>query len=190
MSHHYDAHDHDKLLRWRDDLRATSSDGEGFPALALFLVKPQAAGAHEIFRRYRAEFEQRDATFAHLVIFGMHGISATVRGLLEQAGLCETDLPVMMLAPAADPSSVIAVSLPAGESLEGGDDPNGDGACDYLAPWQDALDRVRITKDGRILRLMGVQGRRLDGADLTRLAEATLATAAQEITGLANATAG
>ncbi len=179
MSHHYDEHDHDKLLRWSSNLRDTAIDADGFPAMALFLVKPQATGAHEIFRRYRAEFEQRDASFAHLVIFGMHGVSTTVKGLLEQTGLSEDDLPVMMLAPAADPSAVIAVRLPSGESLEGGDDPNGDGTCDYLAPWQDALDRIRITKDGRILRLMGVQGRKLNGPDLREVAAATLAPAAR-----------
>ena len=179
MSHHYDEHDHDKLLRWSSNLRDTAIDADGFPAMALFLVKPQATGAHEIFRRYRAEFEQRDASFAHLVIFGMHGVSTTVIGLLEQTGLSEDDLPVMMLAPAADPSAVIAVRLPSGESLEGGDDPNGDGTCDYLAPWQDALDRIRITKDGRILRLMGVQGRKLNGPDLREVAAATLAPAAR-----------
>lgn len=178
MSHHYDEHDHDKLLRWRDDLQANSIvDGE-FPAMALFLVKPQAAGSHEIFRRFRTEFEQRDASFAHLVIFGMHGVSTTVRSLLDQTGLTESDLPVMMLAPAAEPASVVAVQLPAGESLEGGDDPNGDGTCDYLAPWQDVLDRIRITRRGRPLRLMGVQGRKLDGPDLRNLPEATLATVA------------
>ena len=179
MSHHYDEHDHDKLLRWSSNLRDTAIDADGFPAMALFLVKPQATGAHEIFRRYRAEFEQRDASFAHLVIFGMHGVSTTVIGLLEQTGLSEDDLPVMMLAPAADPSAVVAVRLPSGESLEGGDDPNGDGTCDYLAPWQDALDRIRITKDGRILRLMGVQGRKLNGPDLREVAAATLAPAAR-----------
>ena len=179
MSHHYDEHDHDKLLRWSNDLRDTAIDSDGFPAMALFLVKPQATGAHEIFRRYRAEFEQREASFAHLVIFGMHGVSITVKGLLEQVGLSEDDLPVMMLAPAADPSAVVAVRLPSGESLEGGDDPNGDGTCDYLAPWQDALDRIRITKDGRILRLMGVQGRKLNGPDLREVAAATLAPAAR-----------
>ena len=178
MSHHYDEHDHDKLLRWRDDLQANSIvDGE-FPAMALFLVKPQAAGSHEIFRRFRTEFEQRDASFAHLVIFGMHGVSSTVRGLLDQIGLTESDLPVMLLAPAAEPASVIAVQLPAGESLEGGDDPNGDGTCDYLAPWQDVLDRIRITKRGRPLRLMGVQGRKLDGPDLRNLPAAALETVA------------
>ena len=179
MSHHYDEHDHDKLLRWRDDLQGAAIVDGDFPAMALFLVKPQATGAHEIFRRYRAEFEQREASFAHLVIFGMHGVSITVKGLLEQVGLSEDDLPVMMLAPAADPSAVVAVRLPSGESLEGGDDPNGDGTCDYLAPWQDALDRIRITKDGRILRLMGVQGRKLNGPDLREVAAATLAPAAR-----------
>lgn len=178
MSHHYDEHDHDKLLRWRDDLQGVSIVDGDFPAMALFLVKPQATGSHEIFRRFRTEFEQRDASFAHLVIFGMHGVSSTVRGLLAQTGLSEADLPVMMLAPAAEPAAVIAVQLPAGESLEGGDDPNGDGTCDYLAPWQDVLDRIRITRRGRPLRLMGVQGRKLEGPDLRDLPAAALQTVA------------
>lgn len=178
MSHHYDKHDQDKLLRWRDDLRGVSIVDGDFPAMALFLVKPQATGSHEIFRRFRTEFEQRDASFAHLVIFGMHGVSTTVRSLLDQTGLTESDLPVMMLAPAAEPASVVAVQLPSGESLEGGDDPNGDGTCDYLAPWQDVLDRIRITRRGRPLRLMGVQGRKLDGPDLRNLATAALETVA------------
>ena len=171
MPHHYDEHDHDKLIRWRND-RSAAADGDGngeFPALALFLVKPQSTGAHEIFRRFRTEFEGREAGFADLVIFGMHGVSATVRSLLRQTGLTETDLPVMLLAPAADPAAITAVQLPSGESLEGGDDPNGDGTCDYLAPWQDALDRIRITRRGRPLRLRGVQGRQLDGPDLRTL---------------------
>ena len=177
MSHHYDEHDHDKLLRWRDDLKANAIVDGDFPAMALFLVKPQATGSHEIFRRFRTEFEQRHASFAHLVIFGMHGVSSSVRSLLEQAGLDESDLPVMMLAPAAEPDSVVAVQLPSGESLEGGDDPNGDGTCDYLAPWQDVLDRIRITRRGRPLRLMGVQGRKLNGPDLRDLPAAALGVA-------------
>ena len=149
-------------------------DPEGFPAMALFLVKPQATGSHEIFRRYRTEFENRDASFAHLVVFGMHGISTTVRSLLEQVGLSESDLPVMMLAPSADPCAVAAVRLPSGESIEGGDDPNGGGTCDYLAAWQDVLDRISITRPGRPLRLMGVQGQKLNSVDLRELASAAL----------------
>lgn len=178
MSHHFDEHDHDKLVRWQTDLHATPIDPEGFPAVALFLVKPQATGAHEIFRRYRTEFEKRDASFAHLVVFGMHGISATVRGLLNQAALSEDDLPVLMLAPSVDPCAVTAVRLPSGESIEGADDPNGGGTCDYLAAWQDVLDRISITKSGRPLRLMGVQGQKLDGVDLRELAGAALEAAA------------
>ena len=177
MSHHYDEHDHDKLLRWRDDLKENSIIDGDFPAMALFLVKPQATGSHEIFRRFRTEFEQRNASFAHLVIFGMHGVSSTVRSLLDQAGLTESDLPVMMLAPAAEPASVIAIQLPAGESLEGRDDPNGGGTCDYLAAWQDVLDRISITKPGRPLRLMGVQGRKLSGPDLRNLPAAAINSA-------------
>ena len=178
MSHHYDQHDHEKLLRWRDDLAGASIEPDGFPAMALFLVKPNATGSHDIFRRYRNEFEKRDASFAHLVVFGMHGVSATVRGLLDQAGLSEDELPVMMLAPAADPCSVTAVRLPPGESIEGADDPNGGGTCDYLAAWQDVLDRISITRPGRPLRLMGVQGQKLAGVDLRELAGAALGATA------------
>ncbi|MCY4556120.1 MAG: hypothetical protein OXF79_07020 [Chloroflexi bacterium] len=178
MSHHYDQHDHEKLLRWRDDLTAAPIGPEGFPAMALFLVKPQATGSHEIFRRYRTEFEKRDASFAHLVVFGMHGVSATVRGLLDQADLSESDLPVMLLAPSTDPCAVTVVRLPSGESIEGADDPNGGGTCDYLAAWQDVLDRISITRPGRPLRLMGVQGQKLDGVDLSALAGAALEVAA------------
>ena len=83
MSHHYDAHDHDKLLRCASD----------FPAMVLFLVKPQTTGSHEIFRRYRAEFEQRNAPFANLVICGMHGVSDTVRNLLARTAISESDCP-------------------------------------------------------------------------------------------------
>ena len=177
MSHHYDEHDHDKLVRWRTDLDTTPIDPEGFPAMALFLVKPQATGSHEIFRRYRTEFENRDASFAHLVVFGMHGVSTTVQSLLGRVELSETDLPVMVVAPTADPCAVTAVRLPSGESIEGADDPNGGGTCDYLAAWQDVLDRISITKAGRPLRLMGVQGQKLDGVDLRELAGAALAKA-------------
>ena len=175
MPHHYDAHDHDKLQRWHNDLRATPIAPDQFPVIALFLVKPQATAAHEIFRRYRAEFTARDAPFAHLVIFGMHGVSSAVRALLTLTGLSENDLPTLLLAPASDPSAAIAVTLPSGASLEGGDDPNGDGTCDYLPPWQDALDRIRITRYGARLRLTGIQARPTPAVDLTQLPAAALA---------------
>ena len=97
MSHHYDAHDHDRLLRWRDDLRSAPAAASDLPAMVLFPVKPQATSSHEIFRRYRAEFGQRNAPFANLVIFGTHGVSDTVRNLLAQTALSEPDLPVMLL---------------------------------------------------------------------------------------------
>ena len=180
MPHHYDAHDHDKLLRWRDELRAAPPSAGGFPAMALFLVRPNDTAAHEIFRRYRTEFEQREASFAQLVIFGMHGVSSVVRALLRSAGRSENDLPAMLIAESGDSNApaTVAITLPAGDSLAVGNDPNGDGACDYLAPWQDALDRVRITRHGSPLRLDGVQGRRLEGVDLGGLAMDALSAAA------------
>ena len=176
MSHHYDEHDHDKLVRWREELAEADVPGSEFPAAALFLVKPTATGAHEVFRKFRGVFAERNAPFANLVVFGMHGVSATVRALLQEASLSESDLPVLLMAPTNELENSIALTLPSGESLEGGDDPNGDGACDFVAPWQDVLDRIRITRDGRPLRLMGVQGRKLPGVEITRLAEAALVT--------------
>ena len=178
MSHHYDEHDHDKLVRWRQELASAKSQLDEFPAAALFLVKPQSTGAHDIFRKYRTVFEERNAPFENLVVFGMHGISETVRGLLEQAGLTETELPVLLMASTAELDNCIALTLPSGESLEGGDDPNGDGTCDFMAPWQDVLDRIRITRDGRILRLMGVQGRRMTGVNIAKLAGSMLSVGA------------
>lgn len=178
MSHHYDEHDHDKLVRWRQELAPAKSQLDEFPAAALFLVKPQSTGAHDIFRKYRTVFEERNAPFENLVVFGMHGISETVRGLLEQAGLTETELPVLLMASTAELDNCIALTLPSGESLEGGDDPNGDGTCDFMAPWQDVLDRIRITRDGRILRLMGVQGRRMTGVNIAKLAGSMLSVGA------------
>ena len=184
MPHHYDAHDYDKLLRWRDALRAAPPTAAGFPAMALFLVRPNDTAAHEIFRRYRTEFEARGASFAQLVIFGMHGVSAAVRALLRSAGLSESDLPAMLLATSGDSAApaTVAITLPAGDSLAVGNDANsnsgGDGACDYLAPWPDVLDRIRITGHGSPLRLMGVPGRRLDGVDLGGLAMAALSATA------------
>ena len=177
MSHHFDAHDHDKLARWQGEMAGVDMAGGEFPATALFLVKPTATGAHEVFRKFRGVFEERNAPFANLVVFGMHGVSATVRALLQQAGLSESDLPVLLMAPINELDNSIALTLPSGESLEGGDDPNGDGTCDFVAPWQDVLDRIRITRDGRPLRLMGVQGRKLPGVNITRLADAALAQA-------------
>ena len=178
MPHHYDEHDHDKLVRWRQELASAKSQLDEFPAVALFLVKPQSTGAHDIFRKYRTVFEERNAPFENLVVFGMHGISETVRGLLEQAGLTETELPVLLMASTAELDNCIALTLPYGESLEGGDDPNGDGTCDFMAPWQDVLDRIRITRDGRILRLMGVQGRRMTGVNIAKLAGSMLSVGA------------
>ena len=178
MSHHYDEHDHDKLVRWRQELASAESQLDEFPAAALFLVKPQCTSAHEIFRKYRTVFEERNAPFENLVVFGMHGVSETVRGLLQQAGLTETELPVLLMAPTAELDNCIALTLPSGESLEGGDDPNGDGTCDFMAPWQDVLDRITITRDGRILRLMGVQGRRMTGVNIAKLAGSMLSVGA------------
>ena len=85
MPNHADAHDRDKLLRWQKDLAATTDTAP--PVYAVFLVSEKDTTAHDIFRAFRTSFEERRAGFAHLVIFGQHGVSATVRDLQGELAL-------------------------------------------------------------------------------------------------------
>lgn len=88
-----DAHDRDKLRRWQQELTGSAPPG---PAVyVLFLVSEQDTAAHDIFRDFRRSFEQRNAGFANLVIFGQHGVSSTVRLMLAELGLSEAGLPVL-----------------------------------------------------------------------------------------------
>ena len=95
MPSHADTHDWDKLARWQKDLEAAEPDG---PAVyAVFLVSEKDTIAHDVFRSLRASFEERGAGFAHLVIFGQHGVSATARALQGELGLAGEGLPALAL---------------------------------------------------------------------------------------------
>jgi hypothetical protein len=95
VSNPADAHDLDKLARWR---RSLSEDGCcGYPVSAIFLVSERDRAAHGIFRRFRSSFEALGAAFHHLVIFGQHGASSTVRGLSKELGLDPESLPSLVL---------------------------------------------------------------------------------------------
>ena len=95
MTTRADRHDVDKLHRWRQDL--LDSPSSPFPVYAVFLVSEADTAAHDIFRRFRSSFEEREAGFGNLVIFGQHGVSTTVHLLLEQLGLASDALPMLVL---------------------------------------------------------------------------------------------
>ena len=95
MESHADTHDLDKLRRWKKDLEAAPSHAPG--VFAIFLVSGEDRAAHNVFRTFRTSFEERELSFAHLVIFGQHGVSTSVRALQQELGLDETPLPTLVL---------------------------------------------------------------------------------------------
>ena len=84
MTSRADTHDLDKLHRWQKDLEAVSPDAP--PVYAIFLVSERDTMAHDVFRSFRTSFEEHGLGFAHLVIFGQHGVSGTARRLLDKFG--------------------------------------------------------------------------------------------------------
>jgi tRNA(Ile)-lysidine synthetase-like protein len=147
------------------------SDGEGvakprvrprFPIYAVFLVSATDRPAHQIFRQFRASFEARNAGFEHLVIFGQHGVSSTVLGLLAGLGLPADATPLLALF--ASPSATTVYTLPlagVGEDAEG--------------PWREALARVEDAADRGeepldLALLAGFTGRSLKGGPLLEVA--------------------
>lgn len=103
-SSHADKHDLDKLARWYRDLSLTPPNtpsprraGAEFPVYAVFLVSEADRPAHGIFREFRTRFEAWSAGFEHLVIFGQHGLSSIVHGLLNGFGLPLEAVPVLVL---------------------------------------------------------------------------------------------
>ena len=134
MPSHADTHDLDKLRRWQKDLEATPDDA---PAVyAIFLVSEADTAAHDIFRAFRASFEEWKAGFAHLVIFGQHGVSTTVRAMQGNLGLAEDGLPTLVMFGGDTGDVPEFVRLPGGAS----GDAEGDG-------WQEALARAEGVMD-------------------------------------------
>ena len=115
---HADRHDLDKLARWYGGLSANSAGR--FPVYAMFLVSAGDQAAHDIFRRFRTSFESRGAPFHNLVIFGQHGVSSTLRGMLAQLGLHATPIPLLLLFGGACATTVYVLPLPAGSGNDGG----------------------------------------------------------------------
>ena len=166
---HADDHDRDKLARWYRDLSSNPpnpplpSGARGdFPAYAVFLVSANDRAAHNIFRRFRASFEACGAGFEHLVIFGQHGVSSTVLGLLAGLGLPTDATPLLALF--ASPSATTVYTLP----LAGvGEDADGLWR-EALARVEDAADRGEEPLD--LALLAGFTGRSLKGGPLLEVA--------------------
>ena len=113
---HADSHDLDKLTRWQHEL--SSAESNSFPSHAVFLVSAEDQTAHDIFRTYRSRFQDLSAAFHHLVIFGQHGVSSTVRHMVPRLGLGVSPLPVLVLFQAASDAEVYSLPLPSGDSEE------------------------------------------------------------------------
>ena len=129
MASHADTHDLDKLRRWQKDLEAAPSDAPG--VYAIFLVSGEDRAAHNVFRAFRTSFEERDMGFAHLVIFGQHGVSETCRRMRDRFGLEAGGGPSLALL-AEGGSQIRVVPLPVGEEC--------DSHVESGGGWQEALN--------------------------------------------------
>ncbi len=131
MAGRADAHDLDKLRRWQRDLEDTPVAAP--PVYAVFLVSGADKAAHDVFRSFRARFEECKLGFAHLVIFGQHGSSTTQRQLRNQLGVAAEAGPTLALFCGGDTAPQL-VSLPEGA---------GDSDLMESRPsWEDALEWV------------------------------------------------
>ncbi len=131
-----DQHDLDKLDRWHQDL--SGGDTAQFPVYCVFLVSPDDLASHQVFRRFRSSFEDRAAGFQHLMIFGQHGISATLKLLLAEFGLTLEPVPVLVLFTTPAVSTVHTTALAQGNE------------ADKLVehePWQTVLSLVEGVVD-------------------------------------------
>ena len=126
-----DTHDLDKLKRWQKDLEDTPNGVP--PVFAIFLVSGEDRAAHDVFRTFRSSFEESKLGFAHLVIFGQHGVSETARRLRAMFGLEEGGAPSLVLFCNGSGQPQI-VSLPQGQEGEEG--------SKAASGWQAALEHA------------------------------------------------
>ena len=130
-----DRHDLDKLTRWKTALDAAPQNNpDPFPTCAIFLVSPQDHAAHNIFRQYRAAFEELGANFHHLIIFGQHGISTTATTFLAELGMEQTNIPLLAIVPLHQATRVYHIPLPKGDQ---------NGESDDSQSWREILTSIR-----------------------------------------------
>lgn len=172
MTSRADTHDKDKLARWGRDL--SSGAGGNFPAYAIFLVSGEDRDAHHVFRRFRTSFEERAAGFEHLVIFGQHGVSTAVHGLLDRFGLKPESLPLLAILSDQSAERLTAIPLAPGTA----DAENTKSGGQEL--WEQVLERVeaaaaRDEKSLDLTDISGVSSYRLGSPSLVDLVEGMLA---------------
>ena len=138
MTTRADIHDLDKLRRWQKDLE--DSTAEAPPVFAIFLVGGEDRIAHDVVRAFRTGFEERNLGFAHLVIFGQHGVSQTATNLRNWFGLKAETSPQLVLY-SGEGNRPHILSLPSGEVDES---ENG-----VQADWHKALDQaIEVVESG------------------------------------------
>jgi hypothetical protein len=126
------------MERWRQGL--VGEDKDGFPVCAIFLVSREDRLSHDIFRRYRDNFKSRNAEFHHLTIFGQHGISSSVTGILDRLKLPLESIPYLVISPGVQANQLGIIKLPPGD--HSGPSPALERESNLNEPWQLVLDLV------------------------------------------------
>jgi hypothetical protein len=113
---------------------------------AVFLVSEADRLAHGVFREFRARFKDWPADFEHLVIFGQHGLSSTVHGLLHGFGLPLEAVPVLVLFSSPLDSQAYALPLAAADACG-----STGGVLQWpneSEPWRHILKLIEAALDG------------------------------------------
>ena len=151
-----DTHDREKMERWHQGLEGWR--GSSFPVCAIFLVSGEDHLAHDIFRRYRTSFAAKSAEFHNLIIFGQHGISTAITGLLDRWGLPLESLPYLAVAPGARAREITFFKLSPGDHP--GSTPDLEREANLDEPWQLILDRVEeaVAQGSKTVDVSGITG--------------------------------
>ena len=167
-SSYADEHDRDKLARWDRDLSA--GDRGRFPAHAVFLVGPEDQLAHDTFRQYRTTFEERNAGFEHLVIFGQHGVSRTLHELAAALNVDAGQLPLLLVFPEDDASGFYMYQLPPGPAVID--------TASRLDSWSGVLGSIgeAASSGGTVTNSLTGERQRLDQGELGELVGRLLET--------------
>ena len=147
-----DSHDLGKLVKWHDGL--VSATGSEFPVCAVFLASGEDIRAHNIFRVFRTAFEELDAGFHDLVIFGQYGMSSTCAALIPGLGLSDVQTPSLVLISNDNGIVFHTTGLPSGALPDGASEDD----CGDI-PWRAALTAIIVTaKEKSVLALDYIDG--------------------------------
>ena len=158
-----DNHDREKLEKWSQGLEREQSGS--FPVCAIFLVSESDWWAHDSFREFRGSFESRNSEFHHVVIFGQHGVSTTVKGFLTELDLSPTKLPFLLIVAGGTGKCGFVFDLPSGND-------------DAPTSPEELLRQLERLIDGKEVRQLGMlaggTARDFEGQTLAQLASSLL----------------